>query len=44
MENLVQTEASVNTKIVTSEDGAKTFSITKTVEGIEGSYAFFYWF
>ena len=41
MENLVQTEASVNTKIVTSEDGAKTFSITKTVEGIEGSHAFF---
>ena len=41
MKNLIQTEASVNTKIVTSEDGAKTFSITKTVEGIEGSHAFF---
>ena len=38
MANLVQTEASVNTKIVTSEDGAKTFSITKTVGGIEGSH------
>ena len=41
MINLVQIEASVNTKIVTSEDGAKTFSITKTVEGIEGSHAYF---
>ena len=41
MANLVQTEASVNTKIVTSEDGAKTFSITKTVEGVEGSHVYF---
>lgn len=41
MANLIQTEASVKTRIISSEDGTKTFSITKEVEGIEGGHAYF---
>lgn len=41
MANLIQTETSVKTTILASEDGTKTFSITKEVEGIEGGHAYF---
>lgn len=41
MANLVQKEASVKTTILASEDGKRTFSITKEVEGIEGGHAYF---
>lgn len=41
MPNLRQTETVVRTKILSSEDGTKTFSITKEVEGIEGGQAYF---
>lgn len=41
MANLIQTETAVKTSILSSEDGAKTFSITKEVEGIEGGHAYF---
>ena len=41
MANLIQKEASVKTTILASEDGTKTFSITKEVEGIEGGHAYF---
>lgn len=41
MANLIQKEASVKTTILASEDGTKTFSITKEVEGIEGEHAYF---
>ncbi len=41
MANLIQTETALKTSILSSEDGAKTFSITKEVEGIEGGHAYF---
>lgn len=41
MANLIQKEASVKTTILASEDGKRTFSITKEVEGIEGGHAYF---
>ncbi len=41
MANLIQTEIALKTSILSSEDGAKTFSITKEVEGIEGGHAYF---
>lgn len=41
MANLIQSEASVKTRILGSEDGKKTFSITKEVEGMEGEHAYF---
>ncbi len=41
MANLIQTETALKTSILSSEDGAKTFSITKEVDGIEGGHAYF---
>lgn len=41
MANPVQTEVSVKTKILSSKDGTKTFSITKEVGSIEGEHAYF---
>lgn len=41
MANLIRTEMAVKTSILSSEDGARTFSITKEVEGIEGGHAYF---
>lgn len=41
LKNMIETELSVTTRILASKDGSKTFSITKEVEGIEGSQAYF---
>ena len=38
---LVTTKISVNTMVLASEDGSKTFSIKKEVEGIKGKHAYF---
>jgi len=39
--NLIETKISVNTSILASKDGSRTFSITKEIEGIEGEHAYF---
>lgn len=41
MPKLAQKEITTTTKIVTSEDGTKTFSITRSVPGMEGEHAVF---
>lgn len=41
MPKLAQKEISTTTKIITSEDGTKTFSITRSVPGIDGDHAIF---
>lgn len=41
MPKLAQKEITVTTKIVTSEDGTKTFSITRNVPEMEGAHAVF---
>lgn len=41
MPKLTQKELTTTTKIVTSEDGLKTFSITRVVPGMEGVHAVF---
>lgn len=38
---LVETKLSVSTRILASEDGNRTFSITKEIEGMKGSQAYF---
>ena len=38
--NLVKTEIAVKTEILSSEDGNRTYSITKKITGIAGSYAY----
>lgn len=42
MQNLISTEVSIKTKILSSKDGAKTFSITKEIDGIKsGGHGYF---
>lgn len=41
MPKLSQKETSTTTKITTSPDGAKTFQITKEVQGLQGGHAVF---
>ena len=41
MKNLVTTEIAVKTEILSSEDGNRTYRITKEITGIPGSHAYF---
>lgn len=41
MPKLTQKELTTTTKIVTSEDGLKTFSITREIKGFKGEHAIF---
>lgn len=42
MPKLAQKEITTTTKIVTSEDGTETFSITRSIPKMEGEHAYLY--
>lgn len=36
MQKIIEKESILKTRIMVSEDGNRTYSITKTIEGLEG--------